>query len=92
MNLLPFSVYQQLGLGDLKPTKITIQLADRSIKIPKGVIDDILVKVDNFVYPIDFVVLDTQHMANVFTQIPIILGRPFLATVNALINCRNGMT
>ena len=60
MNLLPYSVYKQLGLGELKPTNITLSLADRSVKIPKGIVEDVLVKVDKFYYPVDFVVLDTK--------------------------------
>ncbi|XP_043695157.1 uncharacterized protein LOC122645837, partial [Telopea speciosissima] len=91
VNLLPFHVYQQLGLGELKPTKITLQLADRSVKVPKGMIEDVLLKVGEFIFPIDFIVLDTQPLANFKDQIPIILGRPFLATGNALINCGNGL-
>ncbi|RVW74840.1 hypothetical protein CK203_053833 [Vitis vinifera] len=67
VNLLPYSVYKQLGLGELKPTTITLSLADRSVKIPR----DPTVKEANLV--------------------PIILGRPFLATSNAIINCRNGL-
>ncbi|RVW37787.1 Retrovirus-related Pol polyprotein from transposon 17.6 [Vitis vinifera] len=61
VNLLSYSVYKQLGLGELKPTSITLSLADRSVKIPRGLI-----------------------------FVPIILGKPFLATSNAIINCRNG--
>ena len=53
VNLLPYSVYKQLGLGGLKPTTITLSLAYRSMKIPKGIIEDVLVKVDKFYYPID---------------------------------------
>ena len=48
VNLLPFSMYQQLGLGELKPTTITLSLADRSIKIPKGTVEDVLIQVDKF--------------------------------------------
>ena len=59
VNLLPYTMYKQLGLGELKPTNITLSLADRSVKIPKGIVEDVLVKVDNFYYPVDFVVLDT---------------------------------
>ncbi|RVW95562.1 hypothetical protein CK203_039099 [Vitis vinifera] len=59
VNLLPYSVYKQLGLGELKPTSITLSLVDRSVKIPRGIIQDVLVQVDNFYYPVDFVVLDT---------------------------------
>ena len=91
VNLMPYSVYKQLGLGELKPTNITLSLADRSVKIPKGIVEDVLVKIDKFYYPVDFVVLDTEPIANEPNHVPIILGRPFLATANAIINCRNGV-
>ena len=91
VNLLPYSVYKQLGLGELKPTNITLSLTDRSVKIPKGIVEDVLVKVDKFYYPMDFIVLDTEPIAIGPNHVPIILGRPFLATSNAIINCRNGV-
>ena len=91
VNLLLYSVYKQLGLGELKPTNITLSLAYRSVKIPKGIVEDVLVNVDNFYYPVDFMVLDTEPMAESTHQVPIILGRPFLATTIAIVNCRNGI-
>ena len=91
VNLLPYSMYKQLGLGELKPTNITLSLVDRSVKIPKGIVEDVLVKVDNLYYPIDFVVLDTEPMAESTHQVPIILGRQFFATANAIIHCRDGV-
>jgi hypothetical protein len=60
VNLLPYSVYVQLGLGELKSTSITLQLADRSVKKPKGIIEDVLIKVDKFYYPVDFIILDIE--------------------------------
>ena len=84
-------MFKQLGLGELKPTNITLSLADRSVKIPKGIVEDVLVKVDKFYYPVDFLVLDTEPIASGPNHVPIILGRPFLATANAIINCRNGV-
>ena len=60
VNLLPYSIYKQLGLGKLKPTSITLYLADRSMKIPRGMIEDVLVQIDKVYYPMDFVVLDTD--------------------------------
>ncbi|RVW13543.1 Retrovirus-related Pol polyprotein from transposon 17.6 [Vitis vinifera] len=84
VNLLPYSVYKQLGLGGLKPTTMTLSLADRSVKIPRGVIEDVLVQVDKFYYPVDFVVLDTDSTVKEENYVPIILGRPFLATSNAI--------
>ena len=80
-----------MGLGELKPTNITLSLADRSVKIPKGIVEDVLVKVGKFYYPMDFVVLDTEPIAIRPNHVPIILGRPFLTTSNAIINCRNGV-
>ena len=84
-------MYKQLGLGELKPTNITLSLADRSVKIPKGICEDVLVKVEKFYYPVDFVVIDTEPIASGPNHVPIILGRLFLATANAIINCRNGV-
>ena len=86
VNLLPYSVYKKLGLEELKPTTITLSLVDRSVKIPKGIVEDVLVKVDKFFYSVDFVVLDTEPVAEGTNHVPIILGRPFLATSNAIIN------
>ncbi|KAL6340629.1 hypothetical protein AAG906_010537 [Vitis piasezkii] len=91
VNLLPYSIYKQLGLGELKPTSITLSLADRSVKIPRGMIEDVLVQVDKFYYPVDFVVRDTDPVAKGTNCVPIILGRPFLAPSNVIINCRNGI-
>ena len=75
----------------MKPTTITLSLADRSVKIPKGTIEDVLIQVDKFYYLVDFVVLDIEPVAEGPNYVPIILGRPFLATSNAIINCRNGV-
>ena len=91
VNLLPFSMYKQLGLGELKPATITLSLANRSIKIPKGTIEDVLIQVDKFYYLVDFVVLDTEPVAVGANHVPIILGRPFFATSNAIINFWNGV-
>jgi hypothetical protein len=91
VNLLPYLVYLQLGLEKLKPTTVTLQLADGSMKRPRGIIEDVLIKVDKFYFPMDFIVIDTKPVHNVVNQIPVILGRPFLAMANTLINCRTGV-
>ena len=91
VNLLPYLVYVELGLGELEPSNITLQLADHSMKIPRGIVKDVLVQVDKFYFPVDFVVLDTQLVVNQDTQFPAILGKPFLATTNANIHCRVGL-
>ncbi|XP_068653865.1 uncharacterized protein [Aristolochia californica] len=72
------------------PTPITLQLADSSVKKPRGIVEDVLIKVDNFLFLVDFIVLHTKPVVNVTNKIPIILGRPFLATSNAVIHCKNG--
>ena len=90
MNLLPYHVYEQLGLGDLKPTKITLQLADHSVKVSRGVVEDVIIQVDKFYFLVDFLVLHTHPVSPNSNTTPIILGRPFLATSNALINSSNG--
>ena len=64
VNLLTYSVYVDLRLGELEPTNITLQLADRSVKIPRGIVKDVLVQGDKFYFPLDFVMLDTQPVEN----------------------------
>jgi len=91
VNLLPYSVYKQLGVGKLNPTKVTLQLTDRSVKVPLEEIADVLIKVGEFIFPVDFIVLETAPVENLRGQILVILGRPFLATLNALINYRSGL-
>ena len=75
VNLLPYSVFQSLNLGEFKPTSVTFLLADRSIKVPRGIVEDVLVQVDKFIYLVDFVVLDTQPV-EICNSIPVILGCP----------------
>ena len=58
---MPLSVYMKLGLGEMKQTTISLQLVDRSIKYPRGIIEDVLVKVDKFIFPTDFVELDMEE-------------------------------
>ena len=90
VNLLPFSVYLQLGLGELKHTSVTLQLADYSVRKLRWVVEDVLVKVENFCYLVDFIILDIELTLHPSANILIILGRPFLAIANALFNCKNG--
>ncbi|XP_059458376.1 uncharacterized protein LOC132187972 [Corylus avellana] len=81
VNLLPYSVYVQLGLGELRPTSMTLQLADRSVKVPRGIVEDVLIKVDKFYFPVDFIVLDTEPVPNVGSQIPVCLIEEILEDV-----------
>jgi hypothetical protein len=59
VNLLPYSVYEQLGLGELKPTTVVLQLPDKFVKKPRDIIEDVIIRVDMFYFPVDFIVLDT---------------------------------
>ena len=79
---MPTSVFNKLNLGTVKPTKMSLQMADRTFTYPRGIIEDVLVKVDKFIFSVDFVVLDMEEDKDV----PLILGRPFLATGQALID------
>ena len=86
INLMPLLVVQRLSLGELTPTTITLQMADRSMAQPEGVLEDVLVKVGKFIFPMDFVIMKMEED----TQVPLLLGRPFLATGAALIDVEKG--
>ena len=77
INVMPYSIYVSLNLGPLNKTGVMIQLADRSIACLKGVVEDVLMQVNDLVFPIDFYVLDIE---NGDQTTPILLGRPFLKT------------
>ena len=79
INLMSLSMFKRLKLGEEKPTKISLQLANRSYQHLRGVIENVLVKVDKLLFPADFVILDMEED----DKVPIILGRPFLATGKA---------
>ncbi|CAL9018971.1 unnamed protein product, partial [Prunus brigantina] len=91
INLMPYSVYLQLGLGGLKATTISLQLADRSVKYPRGIVEDILIQVDKLILPADFVVLDMEEAPIHDRELPILLGRPFMATAKTIIDVQNGL-
>ncbi|XP_038896016.1 uncharacterized protein LOC120084196 [Benincasa hispida] len=86
INLMPLSIFKKLNIGNTRPTTITLQLTDRSITHPEGKIEDVLMQVDKFIFLADFIILDYE--ADV--EVPIILGRPFLATGQALIDVQIG--
>ncbi|KAK4729781.1 hypothetical protein R3W88_022769 [Solanum pinnatisectum] len=86
INLMPYAIYKQLGLSEPKATIMRLFMADRSIKHPVGILYDILVKVDQFIFLADFVILECETNA----EILIILGRPFLATGKALVDIESG--
>ncbi|GKB89114.1 putative reverse transcriptase domain-containing protein [Tanacetum coccineum] len=82
ITVMPFSTYSNLGLGDLAHTRLTIKLADRTIKHPRGITENMLVRIGKFIFPIDFVILDIPKDDDV----PLILERPFLSTAHAKID------
>ncbi|GJS32587.1 reverse transcriptase domain-containing protein [Tanacetum coccineum] len=82
INLLPHSIYKKLGLEALTPTRMTLELANRSISHPMGIAEDVVVRVDGFTFLADFVVVNFEPDP----RVPIILGRPFLRTAKALID------
>ncbi|XP_019228198.1 PREDICTED: uncharacterized protein LOC109209391 [Nicotiana attenuata] len=86
INLMPLSLFKQLGLGAPRPTTVMLQLADRSIAYPEGVIEDVLLQIGKFIFPADFIILDYEAVK----QVPIILGRPLLAIGDAIIKVTKG--
>ncbi|XP_058002216.1 uncharacterized protein LOC131179401 [Hevea brasiliensis] len=86
VSLMPLSICQKPEVGKLKPITISLQLAHRSVKYPVGILENIPIKVGKFFIPVDFVVLEIEEDA----QIPIILGRPFLAITRAIKDVKNG--
>ncbi|XP_070004307.1 uncharacterized protein [Nicotiana sylvestris] len=86
INLMPYSVFKTLRIGKPRPTSMRLQMVDRTMKRPLGIIDNVSVRVDKFILPVDFVILNCE----VDYEVPIILGRPFLATGKALIDVEVG--
>ncbi|KAL0745151.1 hypothetical protein Bca101_101008 [Brassica carinata] len=86
VSLMPLSIAKKLGFTQYKKCKLSLVLADRSVKIPVGILEDLPLMVGNFEIPTDFVVLEMGEEA----QDPLILGRPFLATAGAIVNVRQG--
>ncbi|GJV40694.1 reverse transcriptase domain-containing protein [Tanacetum coccineum] len=84
INLIPYSLYAKLSLENVKPTKMSIRLADRSFQYPVGIAKNMLVKVGKFTFPIDFVILEMEEDS----KVSLILGRPFLHTANAVIRVK----
>ncbi|XP_021685049.2 uncharacterized protein LOC110668204 [Hevea brasiliensis] len=86
MSLMPLSICQKLDVGELKPTTISLQLANRFVKYLISILENIPIKVGKFFILVDFIVLEMEDDV----QIPIILGRPFLASARAIIDVKNG--
>ncbi|XP_021828635.1 uncharacterized protein LOC110769043 [Prunus avium] len=90
INLIPYFVCEALKLGDLKPTSVSIQLVDRSVRYPRGILEDVLVKVNDLILPADFLVLEMEEALIPGVDLPLILGRPFMATAGTKIDVRQG--
>ncbi|GJW51492.1 retrovirus-related pol polyprotein from transposon TNT 1-94 [Tanacetum coccineum] len=81
ISVMPFLMFKRLGLGTHKPISMAIEMAYMSMQSPKGIVENVLVKIDKFIFHVDFVILDIV----VDNKVPIILGRPMLATAHARI-------
>jgi len=86
INLMPLTMLRQIGNLEVKPTKIQLQLADRTVKHPYGMVEDVLIKVDKFMFPVDFVILDMKEDE----EVPLILGRPFMKTAKVIVDVKEG--
>ena len=86
INVVPLSIIKKVGELEIKPSQMTLQLADRSIKYTHGVVEDVLVKVDKFLFLIDFVIMDMKEDV----EVPLILGRSFMKTTKVLIDVDYG--
>ncbi|GJT32385.1 retrovirus-related pol polyprotein from transposon TNT 1-94 [Tanacetum coccineum] len=82
VSVMPLSTYLNLGLGELAHTKLTVELADRTVKYPKGIAENVLVGIGKFTFPVDFIILDMPEDI----KVPLILERPFLSTARAKID------
>ena len=89
INVMPYSIYASMNLGELKNDGVIIQLADRSNAYPKGVLEDVLVQVNHLIFPADFYVLEMDESDHA-PSLPILLGRPFMKTARTKIDVYNG--
>ncbi|KAK9929242.1 hypothetical protein M0R45_026348 [Rubus argutus] len=90
INIMPLATFRKLAIGSLQPTSMSVQLADKTFRMPLGIVEDVLIRVDKFILPADFVILDMDEDPKVESGLPIILGRPFLAIAGAKINVQKG--
>lgn len=85
VSLIPLTVTNKLRLIEIKPTKVKLQLPDRLIRNPRGILKNVLVKLDKFIIHIDFIMMDIKEDIDIL----IILDRPFLATTSMIIDVKN---
>ncbi|XP_050897251.1 uncharacterized protein LOC127104081 [Lathyrus oleraceus] len=86
VSLMPLSIYKKLGISTIQDTRMTLQFVDRSIRRPYGIVKDVLVKIDKFVFPVDFVILEIPEDE----EIPLILSRPLLEAGRCMIDIEEG--
>jgi len=86
VSLMPLSLFERMGIGELKSTRMTLQLAYQSVKYPARIVEDVPVKVGEIYIPADFVVMEIKED----NQVPILLERPFLAIAGAIFDVKNG--
>ncbi|XP_051150315.1 uncharacterized protein LOC127264812 [Andrographis paniculata] len=90
INVMPTSINKSLNVGPLKEIRIMIQLDDRTNAYPEEMIEDVLLQVNELIFPVDFYVLD-MHNDNSPNPSPILLGRPFMCTVQTKIDVKQGI-
>ncbi|KAK9937960.1 hypothetical protein M0R45_014723 [Rubus argutus] len=90
INIMPLATFRKLAIGSLQPTSISVQLADETFRMPLGIVEDVLIRVDKFILPADFVILDMDEDPKSENGLPIILGRPFMAMAGAKVNVQKG--
>ncbi|XP_050920324.1 uncharacterized protein LOC127137962 [Lathyrus oleraceus] len=86
ISLMPLSICKRLKMEELRPNRMSVQLADRSVKFLVGMLENVPVRIGQFYIPTDFIIMDIKEDSN----IPIILGRPFLATAATIIDVKKG--
>ncbi|XP_073121597.1 uncharacterized protein [Henckelia pumila] len=86
INLMPYSLARKLGVENIEPVSISLKFADGSIKYPRWIVENVLVKIEKLIYPVDFIILDMAEDC----EIPLILGRPFLPASRALVDVEKG--
>ena len=86
ISFMPLSAAKRLSLGELTPTAMTLKMANKTLAHPEGILEDVLIKVGKFIFPMDFVVTDIKEDK----QVPLLLGRPFLAIGATLIDVKKG--
>ncbi|XP_050918812.1 uncharacterized protein LOC127136272 [Lathyrus oleraceus] len=86
VSLMSLSIYKKLGLGTVQDTRMTFQFVDRSVRRPYGIMEDVLVKIDKFIFLVHFIILEMPE----YKEIPLILGRPFLETGQCMIDIEEG--